>query len=383
MRPAPQFTPRRPAAATRHLRTVLTGRLGPAVRLPAGRRKCTPAAVWQVLLWAAAFARSVAAACQAVPGAPTGQAIWDALRPALPKRRRTLEGRLLTALHAPLPRRPKPARVAIDYHRIPYYGGPTRDTTRGKHAAGTHNFHTYATACVVGGPDRYTVGLTAVAAREPMAAVLTRLLDQVAAAGVPVRVALLDRAFFAVAVVQLLQARGVPFAIPAVVRGRKPRPGVPATGLRAARRRSAGRYPYTLASRGRSARADVVVAHKSYRHCRTGRRHTRKLLYLAWRAPGDPVAVRDLYRLRFGIESSYRQLGEARPRTSSPDGVVRLLWVAIGLVVRNAWVWVRRLAGPRWTLAAVRLVLLLDILMTFTRPTPADPECSLPWGGRT
>src|SRR5262249_10852474 len=76
---------------------------------------------------------------------------------------------------------------------------------------------------------------TAVAAREPMAA-LTRLLDQVAAAGVPARVARLDRAFFAVAAAQLLRARGIPSVTPAVIRGRKPRPGAPATGLRAARR---------------------------------------------------------------------------------------------------------------------------------------------------
>jgi putative transposase len=112
----------------------------------------------------------------------------------------------------------------------------------------------------------------------------------------------------------------------------------------------------------------VVAAHKSYRHARTGRRHTRKLLYLVWRVAGDPVAIRDLYRQRFGIESGYRQLGETRPRTSTPDGVVRLLWVAIGLVIRNAWVWAGGLAGPGGTLAAVRLILLLDILMAFTRP---------------
>ena len=371
MRPGHQSIPRRAAAATRHLRPVLTAWLSAAVRLPAGRRKCSPGTVWQVLLWAAAFARSVAAACQAIPGAPTGQAVWDALRLALPRRRRTLERRLVPALHAPLPGRPRPARVAIDYHRIPYYGSPDRNTTRSKTAAGTHTFHTYATACVVGGPGRYTVGLTAVAAREPMAAVVGRLLDQVATAGVPVRVVLLDRAFFAVAVLQLLQARRVPFVVPAVLRGRKPRPGTAATGLRAVRRRPAGRYAYTHASHGRSIRAEVVVAHKSYRHCRTGRRHTRKLLFLAWRVPGDPVAVRDLYRRRFGVESSYRQLNEARPRTSCRDGVVRLLWVAIGLVIRNAWVWAGRLAGPRWTLAAVRLILLLDILVAFTRSDPS------------
>jgi Transposase DDE domain len=377
MRPARQSIPRRSAAATRHLRATLTAWLSAAVRLPPRRRKCAPAVVWRALLWAAAFARSLAAACQAIPGAPTGQAVWDALRPALPKRRRTLERRLLAALHAPLPPRPRAARVAIDYHRIPYYGTPGRDTTRAKRSAGTHNFHTYATACVVGGPDRYTVGLTAVADREPMTHVLARLLDQVAVAGVPVRVVLLDRAFFSIAVMRLLQSRRLPFVLPAVIRGRKPRPGVPAAGLRAIRRRGAGRYPYTHEDRGQSVRVVVVVAHKSYRHARTGRRHTRKLLYLAWRVPGGPVAVRDLYRLRFGIESSYRQLGEARPRTSCRDGVVRLLWVAVGLVVRNAWVWACRAEPRGWSLAAVRLILLLDILVVAghsTAPATAGPD---------
>jgi putative transposase len=377
MRPTPQSIPRRSAAATRHLRAVLIAWLSAAVRLPGGRRTCTPAAVWHVLVWAAAFARSLAAACQAIPGAPTGQAVWDALRVALPRRRRTLEGRLLPALHAPLPKRPRPARLAIDYHQVPYYGTPTRDTTRGKYAAGTHDFHTYATACVVGGPDRYTVGLTAVAHKEPMTAVLARLLDQVAAARVTVRVVLLDRAFFSIAVMQLLQARHLPFVIPAVIRGRKPRPGIPAAGLRAIRRRRAGRYAYDHEDRGRSVRVAVVVAHKTYRHARTGRRHTRKLLYLTWRVAGGPVAVRDLYRLRFGIESSYRQLGEARPRTSCRDGVIRLLWVAVGLVVRNAWVWACRAEPRGWSFAATRLVLLLDILVTFTRqdtePRPSAP----------
>lgn len=367
MRSAPQSIPRGRAAASRHLRVVLTTWLSAAVRLPANRRACTPAAVWQLLLWAAAFARSLAAACAVTPGAPTGQAVWDALRAALPKRRRTLERRLLPALHAPLPKRPKAARVALDYHRIPYYGAPDRHTTRAKSSSGTHTFHTYATACVVGGPGRYTLGLTAVAEREPMADVLARLLDQVAASRVPVRVVLLDRAFFSIAVMRLLQARRLAFVIPAVVRGRKPRPGVPAAGLRAVRRRGAGRYEYTHADRGQSVRVTGVVAHKSYRHARTGRRHTRKLLYLTWRVGGGPVAVRDLYRTRFGIESSYRQLGESRPRTSTTDGVVRLLWVAIGLVIRNAWVWANRTEARGWSLASTRLILLLDVLVTFTR----------------
>ncbi|MBN9521550.1 transposase [bacterium] len=210
-----------------------------------------------------------------------------------------------------------------------------------------------------------------------MTAVLGRLLGRVAAARVPVRVVLLDRAFFSIAVMRLLQARRLPFVIPAAIRGRKPRPGVPATGLRAVRRCGAGRYPYTHADRGQAARVVVVVAHKTYRHGRTGRRHTRKLLSVTWRVGGDPVAVRDRYRVRFGIESRDRPLAGTRPRTSCRDGVIRLLWVAIGRLVRNAWAWANRNAGRRWSLAATRLILLPDILVAFTRrdanARPAPP----------
>jgi putative transposase len=116
-------------------------------------------------------------------------------------------------------------RVAIDDHRVGYFGVANRDTTRAEEAGGTHTFHTYATACVVGGPARYTPGLTAVGDKEPMAAVLTRLLGQVIAAGVTAQSVLRDETLFAVAVMRLLPSRNLSLVIPAVVRGRKPRHG--------------------------------------------------------------------------------------------------------------------------------------------------------------
>jgi len=363
MHPAQQSIPPTPASATRHLRPVLTDWLSQAVRLPK-RRTCTPPVVWKVILFAAAFARSIAAACDAIAEAPSGQAIWDCLNATLPKRRRTLERHLLPALHAPLGKRKLSARLAIDYHRIAYFGKPNADTTRAKQTAGTHTFHTYATACIVGSPNRYTLGLTAVNDREPMTDVLTRLLDQVARAKVTIRVVLLDKAFFSIAVMQLLQSRNLPFVIPAVIRGRKPRVGVKAVGLRAIRQRGAGRYGYTHEDRSKSVRICVVVTHKSYRHKKTGRRQSKKLLYATWRVAGEPVSIRDLYRKRFGVESSYRQLGQVRPRTSTTDGVVRLLWVAVGLILRNAWVQFGSEGGRRWTLGVACLLLLTEILAT-------------------
>jgi hypothetical protein len=51
--------------------------------------------------------------------------------------------------------------------------------------------------------------------------------------------------------------------------------------------------------------------------------------------------IRATYRCRFGIESSYRQAHPARMRTSSRTPALRLLFVGVALVLRNAWVWLQ------------------------------------------
>jgi len=55
------------------------------------------------------------------------------------------------------------------------------------------------------------------------------------------------------------------------------------------------------------------------------------------------------YRLRFGIETSSRQMHAARIRTTTRSPVIRLLYVGIALVLRNLWVWLHDtiLAMPR------------------------------------
>jgi len=43
--------------------------------------------------------------------------------------------------------------------------------------------------------------------------------------------------------------------------------------------------------------------------------------------------------IRFGIETSYRQMNQARIRTCTRDPKQRLLFVAIALLPRNVWAW--------------------------------------------
>ena len=55
--------------------------------------------------------------------------------------------------------------------------------------------------------------------------------------------------------------------------------------------------------------------------------------------PGSYQWVKETYRSRFAIETTYRQLQQARIRTSTRNPLLRLLYVAVALVLRNVWVW--------------------------------------------
>ena len=151
---------------------------------------------------------------------------------------------------------------------------------------------------------------------------------------------LLDRQFFDSAVIALLQSRELPFLMPLMMRGRKAKPGRRATGLRAFRAKPAGTYSYTWkVGRNQPVSFKVAVAYKTFRHHRTKVRKKTKYLYAAWRVTGHPQDIRETYRKRFGIESSFRQLKQARIRTCTTDPVLRLFFVLVALVIRNVWVW--------------------------------------------
>lgn len=49
--------------------------------------------------------------------------------------------------------------------------------------------------------------------------------------------------------------------------------------------------------------------------------------------------IRQTYRSHFGIASSYRQVHQARIRTTSRKPALRLLFVGVALTLRNVWVW--------------------------------------------
>lgn len=314
------------------------------LRLQDYSKKCTVAVLFHVLFAAAARLTSIFAVCKRLLNAPSDQTIRDALAATLPDYAE-LQRRVNRALAGDLPKALRRRRqvLGIDLNLQPYYGKPYQDANeiyRSQAKQGTNNFHAYATMYVVRKGLRYTVALTPVYRGEAMADVVKRLRQQAAKAGVRPRLLLLDRGFYSVDVIRYLQAAHTPFLMPAVAHGRQPAAGQTATGIRAFTLWKKGGWGQHTLVNGQKRKATVRIAVYcgNYRGQRK-RRGRYAWVYAYWGfRPGSLRWVADTYRLRFGIETSYRQMNQARIRTCTRNPVVRFLLVAIALILRNVWV---------------------------------------------
>jgi len=325
------------------------------LRLQDFSARCTARMLLAVVFCACARLCSVFAAAKALRAAPSPETVRKALLASLPEQD-DLERRLNRALAQDLPKplRRRKQRLAADLILIPYHGQPHEDEDevyRGQAKSGTTHFHAYATLYLVYRGQRFTLALTAVRKGEPLQGVLQRLLQRASRLGVRPQLLLLDRGFCSVDVIRYLQAARYPFLMPLPLRGLKEDdPGGPSGSRVFASWKRSGFAEYTLRNdKGRKATVGVCVVCRNERG-RRGRHGRRRLVYAFWGLqPSSCDWVRETYRTRFGVESSYRQLNEARAKTSTRNPVVRLFLVGVALVLRNVWVWLHYavLSTPR------------------------------------
>jgi len=316
---------------------------------------CTAMTLLHVLFTACSRLGSLSAAAWSLLTAPSRETIRKATLKAL-KTKDDLLRRLNRALTVEVPRGllRRPQQVAIDLVLIPYHGLPL-DTEleiyRSQARSGTSHFHAYATAYVNYRGQRFTLALTCVERGEKMPEVLKRLFRRLSLLGVTCRMALLDRGFWSVAVIRYLRRAHKPFLMPVVIRGRKAdhADGPSGTRVFALRKRSGWGRHTVKAADGTVARVSLGI------HCRNyngqwGRRGRQTLVYAFWGIqPSSTRWLRETYRKRFAIETSYRQMHQGRARTCSRSPLLRLLLVGVALVLRNVWVWLHyaALSTPR------------------------------------
>jgi putative transposase len=315
------------------------------IKLVGSGTKCVVEVLIRIVLFAAGRKTSIEDACLRLKNGPKGDAVRAALFRGLPKLP-TLTRRINEALQKLIPGRAlrknkKGQRLAIDLTLIPYHGKPfknVREVYRGEAKSGTTHFHAYATCYLVNRGCRSTVAVVYVLKGTSLETVIEQLLESAKDAGIRPRLLLLDRGFFQAGVIAYLQAWRIPFLMPMTMRGRKPtHPKGPSGTYALTAQKRSGWSTYTWTGRNKK---QVTV---SVCLARTRRRNGKGSITLAFAyggiRPTQTKWVRETYRERFGIESSYRQMNQARIYTCTRNPLLRFFYVATALILRNLWVW--------------------------------------------
>jgi len=302
-------------------------------------RKWVDDDIYRVLIKASAEASTVENTCEQMENGPDANTVFYWLKPIESQPLRDLEARANEALIARLPPRLdyRPRQTAIDFVLIPYHGEPAREAEeirRGRARDGTTHFHCYATAYIIYKNKRVTVALTVVRADDDALTVLKRLLTRLSEIGLRCSRLYLDRQFYCVPIIRFLQTLPFVSIMPVVCRGKR---------MKALLRvNKSYRTTYTMCSQKHGEVTFTVWVVCRYLKGRRGKHGIERLGYVViGDLPWQPTQVRDGYRLRFGVETSYRLMNQVRARTTSPEPTRRLLYVALAFLLVNLWTYLK------------------------------------------
>lgn len=230
----------------------------------------------------------------------------------------------------------EPVDVAIDFTDRPYYGQPLdpkrRQYVRTKEERGTHRAHRFASLSILLPRVRLIASLRFHPSNGGSLRAVQRALHDFHQVGGQLRAVFLDRGFYNYAVLSWLKSQGTTAVTPVRLGSRQ----------RKRWERGHGSYSTTHTLKGPEPgdpplelTIHVVVRYQKGK--KWNRRGCQYWIYaVVGEMPLEEVARR--YRGRFGIESSYRVMGQALARTSSRSPSLRLLQVGVAMMLQNEWV---------------------------------------------
>jgi putative transposase len=293
--------------------------------------------LWNILVYASATRESIHSVCQRLVEAPSSNWLYTTVKQSIlsPDDLPGLTQRLNAGLAATLPpgltkRRQK---VAIDLTLIPFYGDEaTPGVYRSQAKKSTTKFFCFASAYLIKKRKRATLCVRFVESSASLMSVLTEVLDTVQALGIRLKRLYLDREFARVDVLRYLKAQPYVSVVPIPKKGQ---------ALKVLLRGKKSRQTtYTMRSSKYGEVTFPLWMACRYAKGQAKRHGCRYLLFAVIGTCHSPVLhIADEYRQRFGIETSYRIMNQARAKTTSRKSMMRLLLVGIAFLLTNVWVW--------------------------------------------
>jgi hypothetical protein len=208
-----------------------------------------------------------------------------------------------------------PVPVAFDWHDQMFYGDEDSaemvNGTREKN--GSRYAYQYLTASILVDGKRLTIVLTHIKSREHLLSYVEDALNRIRNMGIRIRFLLFDAGFTSLALPRYLEEHGYTYAMRFSSNEVTKRIGL----------KDGEEAFYPCDNPFKIVRADDPKTAKSY--------------LLATNMACRPKRVLKRYKLRWGIETSYREHNVFLAKTTSKDYTVRLLYYAVAICIYNAW----------------------------------------------
>lgn len=337
--------------------TAAAERLATCLPLKISGYECTPEVVIDVLIKAAATQQTIEYVCNNLDEMVSGETIRGYLNEQVKiDDLCELEQRVNQALVAGLPRRlwKQKLQVAIDLHDELFYGHTPEllaFVCRGPAKNGTTRFFRLATTYVIFKDMRVTLSALFVRPEDNLPDVVAALLRRLQILGLRIKRLYFDKGFCTTPVLRYVEENGWPAILACPIRGKK-------GGTRGlCRGRASYKTRHTFKSQkygDYTAPITVVRTYTSRRRSKHGKRRATWLVFVVLNCTLTPKGVRKCYRRRFGIETSYRCMRQARAWTTSRNAALRFLLMSLGFILVNLWLelrWhfcqVKQRHGPR------------------------------------
>jgi len=212
---------------------------------------------------------------------------------------------------------------ALDYTKVPYYGAFNPKVVRSKREKGTNLFYEYASLTIVEDGRRVVVYTRPVTLLDVKRDIVKELITEAEKRGMMrIKLLLLDRAFYTVDCINLLDELQVRFIMPCVCNGRVTA-AVDSFGRE-------GTLPFEIRDNSKHSARFTMVVHK--------RKRDGTLIPFATNIgrPSVKMIPRE-YRRRWGIETSFRKIKEVFGRTTSRSHNIRLIYFLTAQIIHNVW----------------------------------------------
>jgi len=301
--------------------------------------KYTQNEIWDTLLYASASNKTIRYTCMKLENVPSCNLLYTYMKDkalkdlSLDEIEKRCNGMIVSTLPSRLDNCQQ--KVAIDLVLIPYYGDEdTEDIRRSQAKKSTTKFFCYASAYLIKKNKRVTLCFTFVKPSDTLFDVVKKVLTMVFNLGIQIKRLYLDREFARTDIITYLKEQPYVSVLPIPKKGNELKSLL--------KRKEKLKTSYTMNSvKYGSVTFPLWIA------CRysKGKHGKHGVVVLPYAVIGDcksnVLEISDEYEHRFGIESSYRLMNQARARTSSSDSSFRLLLVGIAFTLVNLWVYLK------------------------------------------